>query len=110
MPLTHIGRQAGAQAGRQARTAAAFTLDACRHGGMTELEEGGNLRPGREGCYPGIERIGPIAVMPRRLWNGLWRQRASGAHRLANENGTSVQNDRQIAVQNEAIHGDKAIA
>ena len=32
------------------------------------------------------------------------------AHRLANENGTSVQNDGQKVVQNEAQTDDKALA
>jgi hypothetical protein len=42
---------------------ATFTLDACRHGGMTELEEAA-LTTGQGKRYPAIEPIALMGVMP----------------------------------------------
>jgi len=87
-----------------------FTLDACRHGGMTELE-GAELPTGQgralsghrtERSYGGYAKI----TMER----ALAATRKRHAHRLTNENGTSVQNDGQKVVQNEAQTDDKALA
>jgi hypothetical protein len=78
---------------------ATFTLDACRHGGMTELEEAelttgqgragqgragqgragqgragqGRAGQGRAGHYLAIEPTEPIPGMPRRRWSAPWR-------------------------------------
>jgi hypothetical protein len=41
---------------------ATFTLDSCRHGGMTELEEA-ELTTGQGGRYPVTEPIARTAVM-----------------------------------------------
>jgi hypothetical protein len=53
---------------------ATFTLDACRHGGMTELEEAElTTGQGRAGHYLAIEPTEPIPGMPRRRWSAPWR-------------------------------------
>jgi hypothetical protein len=87
-----------------------FTLDACRHGGMTELEEAelttgqGRALSGHrtDRAYNGYAK----ATMER----ALAATRRRDAHRLANENSISIQNDAQNAIQNEAQSDDKAIA
>jgi hypothetical protein len=87
-----------------------FTLDACRHRGMTELEEAarttgqGRALSGHKtdrayGCYAKVTMERALAATRKRL-----------AHRLANENSTSIQNGGQNSVQNEASGDDKAIA
>ena len=69
--------------------AATFTLDACRHGGMTELEEaelttGGRALSGHrtDRSYSGYAK----ATMER----ALAATRKRHAHRLANEQGTTI--------------------
>ena len=87
-----------------------FTLDACRHGGMTELEEAelttgqGRALSGHrtDSAYSGYAKV----TMKR----ALAATRKRHAHRLANENGTSIQKEGQTAVQNETRSDDKAIA
>jgi hypothetical protein len=54
-----------------------FTLDACRHGGMTELEEA-ELTEGQGRALSGHRTASPTAVMPRRQCGAHLRQRASG--------------------------------
>jgi hypothetical protein len=86
---------------------ATFTLDACRHGGMTELEEAelttgqGRALSGHrtDRAYSGYAKI----TMER----ALAATRKRHAHRLANETSTSVQNDAQKTVQNEFKSDDK---
>ena len=82
---------------------ATFTLDACRHGGMTELEEAalttgqGRALSGHrtDRAYGGYAK----ATMER----ALAATRKRYAHRLANEQGTSIQNGGRNPVQND--HG-----
>jgi hypothetical protein len=54
-----------------------FTLDACRHGGMTELEEA-ELTDGQGRALSGHKTIRPIAATPRKQCSARWRQPASG--------------------------------
>ena len=77
-----------------------FTLDACRHGGMTELEEA-ELTDGQgralsahksQQAYKGYAK--------RTIERALSATRKRHAHRLANTVGTGVQNDQQNGVQN----------
>jgi hypothetical protein len=56
---------------------AAFTLDACRHGGMTELEEA-EPQTGRVGRSPDIERRPPTRGTPNERWLGRCQQPGSG--------------------------------
>jgi hypothetical protein len=77
-----------------------FTLDACRHGGMTELEEA-ELTDGQgralsahksQQAYEGYAK--------RTIERALSATRKRHAHRLANATGTSIQNARQNHIQN----------
>ena len=89
---------------------ASFTLDACRHGGMTELEEAelttgqGRALSGHrtERAYEGYAK----ATIER----ALAATRKRHAHRLANAAGTNVQNDTLIGIQNEKKAGGVSIA
>lgn len=84
-----------------------FTLDACRHGGMTELEEA-ELTDGQgralsahrtQQSYEGYAK--------RNLTRALSATRKRHAHRLANASETSVQNEQGKGVQNEVARKAK---
>ena len=77
-----------------------FTLDACRHGGMTELEEA-ELTDGQgralsahksQQAYEGYAK--------RTIERALSATRKRHAHRLANATGTRIQNAGQNQIQN----------
>jgi hypothetical protein len=78
-----------------------FTFDACRHGGMTELEEA-ELTDGQgralsahrtQQSYVGYaKRTKKRVLAATRKWH---------AHRLANEMATDVQNEQQKTAHNE---------
>jgi hypothetical protein len=77
-----------------------FTLDACRHGGMTELEEA-ELTDGQgralsahksQQAYEGYAK--------RTMERALSATRKRNAHRLANAAGTNIQNEGQKNIQN----------
>jgi hypothetical protein len=78
-----------------------FTLDACRHGGMTELEEA-ELTDGQGRALSAHRTqqayIGYAKRTERRV---LSATRKRHAHRIANESATSVQNEAVKLVQNE---------
>jgi hypothetical protein len=76
------------------------TLDACRHGGMTELEEA-ELTDGQgralsahksQQAYEGYAK--------RTMERALSATRKRHAHRLANAAGTNIQNEPQNDIQN----------
>ena len=78
-----------------------FTLDACRHGGMTELEEA-ELTDGQgralsahksQQAYEGYAK--------RTMERALSATRKRHAHRLTNASGTNVQNGQRNTAQNE---------
>jgi hypothetical protein len=80
--------------------ASTFTLDACRHGGMTELEEA-ELTDGQgralsahksQQAYEGYAK--------RTMERALSATRKRHAHRLANAAGTNIQNEPQNDIQN----------
>jgi hypothetical protein len=82
----------------------AFTLDACRHGGMTELEEaeltdgqGRALSAHRSKAYEGYAK--------RTMERALAATRKRHAHILAStrqeQNGTEFQNDARNPFQND---------
>ena len=84
-----------------------FTLDACRHGGMTELEEA-ELTDGQgralsahktQQSYEGYAK--------RNMTRALSATRKCHAHRLANASTTSVQNEQENGVQNEGLRTAK---
>ncbi len=87
-----------------------FTLDACRHGGMTELEEAA-LTDGQgralsahksQQAYEGYAK--------RTMERALSATRKRHAHRLMNAAGTSIQNEQQNDVQNTPPNKDAAQA
>jgi hypothetical protein len=78
-----------------------FTLDACRHGGMTELEEA-ELTDGQgralsahrsQQAYEGYAK--------RTMERALSATRKRHAHRLANAAGTNIQNEPRNDIQND---------
>jgi hypothetical protein len=79
-----------------------FTLDACRHGGMTELEEAA-LTEGQGRALSGHKTAQTYRGYAKETFDrALSATRRRYAHRLANETATIVQNERRIGVQNEA--------
>ena len=87
-----------------------FTLDACRHGGMTELEEA-ELTDGQgralsahksQQAYEGYAK--------RTMERALSATRKRHAHRLANMVGTNIQNEPQNHIQNAEPKNNKNIA
>lgn len=90
--------------------AKAFTLDACRHGGMTELEEA-ELTTGQGRALSGHRTdrsYGGYAKFTQD--RALAATRKRHAHRLTNEEGTKFQNEARNAFQNEGTDDDSAIA
>jgi len=78
-----------------------FTLDACRHGGMTELEEGA-LTEGQGRALSGHKTAQAYRGYAKETFDrALSATRKRHAHRLANETATNVQNEGRIGVQNE---------
>jgi hypothetical protein len=78
-----------------------FTFDACRHGGMTELEEA-ELTEGQGRALSAHRTQQSYAGYAKRTEaRMLSATRKRHAHRLANEMATSVQNETPDGVQNE---------
>jgi hypothetical protein len=87
-----------------------FTLDACRHGGMTELEEA-ELTDGQGRALSGHRtKRAYEGYAKRTLERALPATRKRYAHALANAQGTSVQNATRSVIQNETDADDAAIA
>jgi hypothetical protein len=79
-----------------------FTLDACRHGGMTELEEAA-LTEGQGRALSGHKTAQAYRGYAKETFDhALSATRKRHAHRLANTQSSSVQNEGQIGVQNGA--------
>lgn len=78
-----------------------FTLDSCRHGGMTELEEAElTERQGRaQSAHKTKESYAGYAKRTEARLLSATKKRH--AHRLANETATSIQNDAPSAIQND---------
>jgi hypothetical protein len=80
-----------------------FTLDACRHGGMTELEES-DLTDGQGRALSAHRTQQSYAGYAKRTEARiLSATRKRHAHRLANQSATSVQNEPAEVVQNENV-------
>jgi integrase len=78
-----------------------FTFDACRHGGMTELEEA-ELTEGQGRALSAHRTAQAYAGYAKRTEaRVLAATRKRHAHRLANETATFVQNEAGDRVQNE---------
>jgi hypothetical protein len=79
-----------------------FTLDACRHGGMTELEEAA-LTEGQGRALSEHKTAEAYRGYAKETFDrALSATRKRHAHRMANTQSTSVQNEGQISVQNGA--------
>jgi hypothetical protein len=86
-----------------------FTLDACRHGGMTELEEAA-LTAGQGRALSGHRTDRAYGGYAKHtMERALAATRKRYAHRLANEQGTSIQNAGQNAIQNDPCKDEAAI-
>jgi hypothetical protein len=78
-----------------------FTLDACRHGGMTELEEA-ELTEGQGRALSAHRTKESYAGYAKRTAPRiLSATRKRYAHSLANQSATSIQNDQGELIQNE---------
>jgi hypothetical protein len=78
-----------------------FTLDACRHGGMTELEES-DLTDGQGRALSAHRTRQSYAGYAKRTETRmLSATRKRHAHRLANQTATSIQNEAVDVIQNE---------
>src|SRR5262249_39537115 len=83
---------------------ATFTLDACRHGGMTELEEA-ELTDGQGRALSAHKSQQAYAGYAKRtLKRALAATRKRHAHALTNATRTNIQNEPQNDIQN-ADHG-----
>jgi hypothetical protein len=78
---------------------AMFTLDACRHGGMTELEEA-ELTDGQGRALSAHKSRAYERYAKRTMDRALAATRKRHAHTLANTQRTAVQNDGSASVQN----------
>jgi hypothetical protein len=80
-----------------------FTLDACRHGGMTELEEAA-LTEGQGRALSGHKTAQSYRGYAKETFDrALSATRKRHAHRLANEPATNVRNEGRISVRNESL-------
>src|SRR4030088_313964 len=87
---------------------AMFTLDACRHGGMTELEEA-ELTEGQGRALSAHRTKESYAGYAKRTeGRRLSATRKRHAHALANQIATSVQNATGDSVQNESSGNSKS--
>ena len=80
-----------------------FTLDACRHGGMTELKEA-ELTDGQGRALSAHKSRAYEGYAKRTMERALAATRKRHAHRLANTLETNVQNEPLKGIQN-AISG-----
>ena len=79
-----------------------FTLDACRHGGMTELEEAA-LTEGQGRALSGHKTAQAYRGYAKETFDrALSATRKRHAHRLTNETATNVRNEERIGIRNEA--------
>lgn len=89
---------------------ATFTLDACRHGGMTELETA-ELTDGQGRALSGHRTQRAYEGYAKRtLERSLPATRKRYAHRLANVEGTNIQNAPRPDIQNDWNDDDAGIA
>jgi hypothetical protein len=87
-----------------------FTLDACRHGGMTELEEA-ELTDGQGRALSGHRSQRAYEGYAKRtLARALPATRKRYAHKLANVTGTEFRNGERISFRNDAPDEQNEIA
>ena len=86
---------------------ATFTLDACRHGGMTELEEA-ELTDGQGRALSAHKSQQAYAGYAKRtLKRALAATRKRHAHALANAARTNIQNEPRNDIQNGELEKNK---
>ena len=85
-----------------------FTLDACRHGGMTELEEAALTDGQGRALSAHKSKQSYEGYAKRTMERALSATRKRHAHRLANATGTSIQNEQQNAIQNDPATENKS--
>jgi hypothetical protein len=85
-----------------------FTLDACRHGGMTELEEAELTEGQGRALSAHRTRESYAGYAKRTAPRMLSATRKRHAHWLANQSATTVQNATDDGVQNEKIKTAKS--
>jgi hypothetical protein len=84
-----------------------FTVDACRHGGMTELEEG-ELTDGQGRALSAHKTASAYAGYAKRtMERALSATRKRHAHRLANAAGTEFRNETRKQFRNEDRRRDE---
>lgn len=110
MQMSKIIRKLRDRLARNGVLSETFTLDACRHGGMTELEEA-ELTDGQGRALSGHRTQRAYEGYAKRtLERALPATRKRYAHALSNIQSTSVQNATRPGVQNETGIDDAAIA
>jgi hypothetical protein len=87
----------------------AFTLDACRHGGMTELEEA-ELTDGQGRALSAHKSRAYERYAKRTMERALAATRKRHAHRLANTAGTEFRNEQRNPFRNDEPVTDKSVA
>ncbi|MGB9394638.1 MAG: hypothetical protein WCB32_07615, partial [Pseudolabrys sp.] len=78
-----------------------FTLDACRHGGMTELEEAALTDGQGRALSAHKSQQGYEGYAKRTIERALSATRKRHAHRLANAAGTEFRNETRNRFRNE---------
>jgi hypothetical protein len=87
-----------------------FTLDACRHGGMTELEEA-ELTTGQGRALSGHRTDRAYGGYAKRtMERALAATRKRHAHLLVNVEGTKFQNEGRKAFQNDGTDDNQVVA
>jgi hypothetical protein len=85
-----------------------FTLDACRHGGMTELEEAALTDGQGRALSAHKSQQSYEGYAKRTMERALAATRKRHAHLLANERRTDIQNEGQNVIQNAPQKGGLA--
>jgi hypothetical protein len=83
-----------------------FTLDACRHGGMTELEEA-ELTDGQGRALSAHKSRAYEGYAKRTMQRALAATRKRHAHRLANTERTNFRNEHQNSFRNDENRTNK---
>ncbi len=93
---------------KKLKLSASFSFDACRHGGMTELEEAELTEGQGRALSAHRTRESYAGYAKRTKGRMLSATKKRFAHRLANEAATSVQNEPADDVQNETGRTEKS--
>ena len=84
-----------------------FTLDACRHGGMTQFGRGGIDRRSGPALSAHKSQQAYEGYAKRTMERALSATRKRYAHRLANAAGTNIQNEPRNDIQNADVAKNK---